>query len=235
MLLDVLVADVGGSCTGRAEEKRISEVVAVAGRRRRSSDRQLVCRDAAGEGRGAEAGDGEEMVALASQLKPDIIIADIAMPKLNGIEATKQIKEKHPEVHILVLTTYDADEWVLDAIRYGADGYMLKDAPRERLLQAIEEVNVGKTPVDSKVAGRLFEQITKIPQKSPTTIGSNLTDREREVLLLISHGKSNAEIAESLFLSEGTVRNYVSSILEKLDVTDRTQAAVIAIRSGLVD
>jgi two-component system NarL family response regulator len=85
------------------------------------------------------------------------------------------------------------------------------------------------------VAGKLFEQITKMPQKSPTTIGSNLTEREHEVLLLISHGKSNAEIAESLFLSEGTVRNYVSSILEKLDVTDRTQAAVIAIRSGLVD
>jgi len=178
---------------------------------------------------------GLEAIDFLEKNEVDVVLMDLKMPILNGIQATKQIKEKHPEVHILVLTTYDADEWVLDAIRYGADGYMLKDAPRERLLQAIEEVNVGKTPVDSKVAGRLFEQITKIPQKSPTTIGSNLTDREREVLLLISHGKSNAEIAESLFLSEGTVRNYVSSILEKLDVTDRTQAAVIAIRSGLVD
>jgi DNA-binding NarL/FixJ family response regulator len=178
---------------------------------------------------------GLEALDFLEKNEVDVVLMDLKMPILNGIQATKQIKEKYPSVHILVLTTYDADQWVLDAIRYGADGYMLKDAPRERLLQAIEEVNMGKTPVDSKVAGKLFEQITKIPQKSPTTIGSNLTEREHEVLLLISHGKSNAEIAESLFLSEGTVRNYVSSILEKLDVTDRTQAAVIAIRSGLVD
>jgi len=178
---------------------------------------------------------GLEALDFLEKNEVDVVLMDLKMPVLNGIQATKQIKEKYPNVHILVLTTYDADQWVLDAIRYGADGYMLKDAPRERLLQAIEEVNMGKTPVDSKVAGKLFEQITKMPQKSPTTIGSNLTEREHEVLLLISHGKSNAEIAESLFLSEGTVRNYVSSILEKLDVTDRTQAAVIAIRSGLVD
>ena len=178
---------------------------------------------------------GLEALDFLEKNEVDVVLMDLKMPILNGIQTTKQIKEKYPSVHILVLTTYDADQWVLDAIRYGADGYMLKDAPRERLLQAIEEVNIGKTPVDSKVAGKLFEQITKIPQKSPTTIGSNLTEREHEVLLLISHGKSNAEIAESLFLSEGTVRNYVSSILEKLDVTDRTQDAVIAIRSGLVD
>ena len=178
---------------------------------------------------------GLEALDFLEKNEVDVVLMDLKMPILNGIQTTKQIKEKYPSVHILVLTTYDADQWVLDAIRYGADGYMLKDAPRERLLQAIEEVNIGKTPVDSKVAGKLFEQITKIPQKSPTTIGSNLTEREHEVLLLISHGKSNAEIAESLFLSEGTVRNYVSSILEKLDVRDRTQAAVIAIRSGLVD
>jgi len=178
---------------------------------------------------------GLEALDFLEKNEVDVVLMDLKMPILNGIQTTKQIKEKYPSVHILVLTTYDADQWVLDAIRYGADGYMLKDAPRERLLQAIEEVNIGKTPVDSKVAGKLFEQITKIPQKSPTTIGSNLTEREHEVLLLISHGKSNAEIAESLFLSEGTVRNYVSSILEKLDVRDRTQAAVIVIRSGLVD
>ena len=165
----------------------------------------------------------------------DVVLMDLKMPIMNGIQATKEIKEKLPDVHILVLTTYDADEWVLDAVRYGADGYLLKDAPRERLLQAIAEVNAGRTPVDSKVAGKLFEQIARTPQKSPTNIGSNLTEREREVLILLSHGKANAEIAESLFLSEGTVRNYVSSILEKLDVADRTQAAVIALRSGLVD
>ncbi|HOJ01586.1 MAG TPA: response regulator transcription factor [Anaerolineaceae bacterium] len=178
---------------------------------------------------------GLEAIEFIEKHPVDVVLMDLKMPILNGIQATKQIKEKFPNVHILVLTTYDADQWVLDAIRYGADGYLLKDAPRERLLQAIEEVNSGRTPVDSKVAGKIFEQISKMPQKSPTTVGSNLTEREREVLMLISHGKSNAEIAESLYLSEGTVRNYVSSILEKLEVTDRTQAAVIAIRSGLVD
>jgi len=178
---------------------------------------------------------GLEAIDFLEKHSVDVVLMDLKMPVLNGILATRQIKEKYPDIHILVLTTYDADQWVLDAIRYGADGYLLKDAPREKLLQAIEEVNAGRTPVDSKVAGKIFEQISKIPQKSPTTIGSNLTDREKEVLMLISHGKSNAEIAEDLFLSEGTVRNYVSSILEKLDVSDRTQAAVIAIRSGLVD
>ncbi|RJQ44315.1 MAG: DNA-binding response regulator [Anaerolineaceae bacterium] len=178
---------------------------------------------------------GLEAIEFLEKHPVDVVLMDLKMPVLNGIQATKQIKEKFPNIHILVLTTYDADQWVLDAIRNGADGYLLKDAPRERLLQAIDEVNSGRTPVDSKVAGKIFEQISKMPQKSPTMVGSNLTDREKEVLMLISHGKSNAEIAENLYLSEGTVRNYVSSILEKLEVTDRTQAAVIAIRSGLVD
>lgn len=181
------------------------------------------------------ANNGLEALEFTQKHEVDVVLMDLKMPIMNGIQATKEIKEKLPDVHILVLTTYDADEWVLDAVRNGADGYLLKDAPRERLLQAIEEVHAGRTPVDSKVAGKLFEQIVRTPQKSPTTIGSNLTEREHEILILLSHGKSNAEIAENLFLSEGTVRNYVSSILEKLDVTDRTQAAVIALRSGLVD
>jgi DNA-binding NarL/FixJ family response regulator len=178
---------------------------------------------------------GLEALEFVQEHAVDVVLMDLKMPIMNGIQATKEIKEKNPAIHILVLTTYDADQWVLDAVRNGADGYLLKDAPRERLLQAIEEVHAGRTPVDSKVAGKLFEQILRTPQKSPTTIGSNLTEREYEILILLSQGKSNAEIAENLFLSEGTVRNYVSSILEKLEVTDRTQAAVIALRSGLVD
>lgn len=178
---------------------------------------------------------GLEALEFIQEHEVDVVLMDLKMPIMNGIQATKEIKEKKPDVHILILTTYDADQWVLDAVRNGADGYLLKDAPRERLLQAIEEVHAGRTPVDSKVAGKIFEQIVRTPQKSPTTIGSNLTEREYEILILLSHGKSNAEIAENLFLSEGTVRNYVSSILEKLEVTDRTQAAVIALRSGLVD
>ncbi len=178
---------------------------------------------------------GLEALDYLQKESVDVVLMDLKMPIMNGIQATRQIKEKFPDVHILVLTTYDADQWVLDAIRYGADGYLLKDAPRERLISAILEVVEGRTPVDSKVAGKIFDQIAKTPSRSPTTIGSDLTPREKEVLQLLSNGHTNAEIAENLFLSEGTVRNYVSSILDKLHVDDRTQAAVIALRSGLVD
>jgi len=178
---------------------------------------------------------GLEAVDYLQKEQVDVVLMDLKMPIMNGIQATRQIKEKFPDVHILVLTTYDADQWVLDAIRYGADGYLLKDAPRERLISAILEVVEGRTPVDSKVAGKIFDQIAKTPSRSPTTIGADLTPREKEVLQLLSNGHTNAEIAENLFLSEGTVRNYVSSILDKLHVDDRTQAAVIALRSGLVD
>ena len=160
---------------------------------------------------------------------------DLKMPIMNGIHATKAIKENHPEVKVLVLTTYDADAWLFDAVRNGADGYLLKDTSREDLIQAISEVTAGKTPVDSKVAGKLFSQINRTGIPGDSTIGSKLSEREKEVLKLISHGRTNAEIAESLYLSEGTIRNYVSSILEKLDVKDRTQAAVLALRHGLVE
>ena len=157
------------------------------------------------------------------------------MPIMNGIHATKAIKEKFPEIKILVLTTYDADAWLFDAIRNGADGYLLKDTSREALVQAIEEIVVGNTPVDSKVAGKLFKQLSKQAMPGDSTLGGNLSDREKEILKLITQGMANAEIAQTLFLSEGTVRNYVSAILEKLEVDDRTQAAVLALRYGLVE
>ena len=178
---------------------------------------------------------GQEAIEFLDKQTVDVVLMDLKMPVLNGIQATKKIKENYPDVHVLVLTTYDADQWVLDAIRNGADGYLLKDATKTRLIHAIQEVNMGKTPIDSKVAGLLFEHVTKTPQRSATMLGKDLSKRENDVLELLAHGKTNAEIAEVLFLSEGTVRNYISAILEKLDVNDRTQAAVIAIRSGLVD
>jgi len=181
------------------------------------------------------ANNGLEALELLAEKKVDVVLMDLKMPVMNGIHATKAIKEKYPEVKVLVLTTYDADAWLFDAVRNGADGYLLKDTSREDLILSIREVTIGKTPVDSKVAGKLFNQISKTGIPGESTIGNNLSEREKEILKLISHGMTNAEIAESLFLSEGTVRNYVSSILKKLDVKDRTQAAVLALRHGLVE
>jgi DNA-binding NarL/FixJ family response regulator len=177
---------------------------------------------------------GLEALDLVEKQKPDVVLLDLKMPVMNGIHAAKAIKERYPQTKVLVLTTYDADAWLFDAIRNGADGYLLKDTSREALIHAIEEVHEGKTPLDSKVAGKLFQQLSKQVLPSETTLGQDLTDREKEILKLVSHGMTNADIAQTLFLSEGTVRNYVSSILEKLDVDDRTQAAVLALRYGLV-
>lgn len=181
------------------------------------------------------ANNGAEAVEFIGNHPVDVALMDLKMPIMNGIHATKAIKEKFPDVKVLVLTTYDADAWLFDAIRNGADGYLLKDTSREALVQAIEEIVSGNTPVDSKVAGKLFHQLAKQAMPGDSTLGQNLSDREREILKLITHGMANAEIAQTLFLSEGTVRNYVSSILEKLEVDDRTQAAVLALRYGLVE
>ena len=178
---------------------------------------------------------GMDALDLIEKVHPDVVLLDLKMPIMNGIHATRAIKEQFEEVKVLILTTYDADTWLFDAIRNGADGYLLKDTSREELINAIEEVAEGKTPLDSKVAGKLFEQISKKIIPAETMLGKDLTDREQEILGLIANGKTNAEIARALFLSEGTVRNYVSSILEKLNVEDRTQAAVLALRYGMVE
>ena len=178
---------------------------------------------------------GLEALDLVEKKNPDVVLLDLKMPVMNGIHAAKAIKDKYPQTKVLVLTTYDADAWLFDAIRNGADGYLLKDTSREALIHAIEEVVEGKTPLDSKVAGKLFQQLSKQVLPGETTLGQDLTDREKEILKLVSQGMTNADIAQTLFLSEGTVRNYVSSILEKLGVDDRTQAAVLALRYGLVE
>ena len=178
---------------------------------------------------------GMDALDLVEKVHPDVVLLDLKMPIMNGIHATRAIKEQFEEVKVLILTTYDADAWLFDAIRNGADGYLLKDTSREELINAIEEVAEGKTPLDSKVAGKLFEQISKKIIPAETMLGKDLTDREQEILGLIANGKTNADIARALFLSEGTVRNYVSSILEKLNVEDRTQAAVLALRYGMVE
>ena len=177
--------------------------------------------------------DGARAVELFERHKPDLVLMDLNMPGVNGIQATRQVRDKHPQARILALTTYDADEWVFDAIRAGAVGYLLKDTPRASLIKAIEGTVNGQTFVDPSIAGKLFTHVAGNQKTYDSTVAADLSSREREVLKFVARGLNNAQIAERLFLSEGTVRNYVSSILAKLGVTDRTQAAVIALRHGL--
>jgi len=181
------------------------------------------------------ASNGLEAVALAEERRPDLVLMDLKMPEMNGIVATQQIRAAHPEIRVLVLTTYDDDEWLYDAIRAGASGYLLKDTPRTDLIRAIKGTVEGDAYVDPAVTARLLASIaqSKPISQQPTQI--NLSDRDREILSLITQGLSNADIAARLYLAEGTVRNYTSAIFAKLGVSDRTQAAIAALRYGLVD
>ena len=180
--------------------------------------------------------DGAEALELIPEAKPSVILMDLKMPGMNGIQATQQISERHPHIRVLVLTTYGADEWVVDAIRSGAAGYLLKGTPRASLIAAIKGTAAGETHVDPAVAGKLFELVAQSRSLTPdTTLIDLLSDRELGVLRLLARGLSNAEIADRLSLSQGTVRNYVSAVLAKLGVADRTQAAVLALRYGLAD
>ena len=177
--------------------------------------------------------DGFEAVELAAKKQPDLILMDLKMPGMNGIEATREIRKKYPDMKILVLTTYDDDEWVFDAIRAGASGYLLKDTPRQKIVEAIRGTMDGKSFVDQAVAGKLLNQVASNQTQPASILKDKLTERELDVLRLLAKGMTNTDIAGTLHLSEGTVRNHVSAILEKLGVSDRTQAAVIAIQHGL--
>jgi DNA-binding NarL/FixJ family response regulator len=181
------------------------------------------------------AGDGAEALELIPTLKPDLVLMDLKMPMMNGVQATRHICQQYPGIKVLVLTTYEADEWVFDAIRSGASGYLLKDTQREGLITAIKDTVAGKTPVDPAVAGKLFNQVVQGAPKPRSVLVDKLNEREKEILRLLAAGLSNADIAERLHFSEGTVRNYVSTIFAKLEVSDRTQAAVFALRYGLAD
>lgn len=182
-----------------------------------------------------QAQDGQEAVDLVAQQQPDLVLMDLKMPKMNGVQATRLIRQRFPAVQVLVLTTYDADEWVFDAVRAGANGYLLKDTPPTQLIAAIRNTVEGKTPVDPSVAGKLFTSFAKQPTPPTTTkLVEELSDREIEVLRLMAEGLTNAEIGAQIHLSEGTIRNYISTILDKLQVKDRTQAVVTAIRYGLI-
>ncbi len=177
--------------------------------------------------------DGAEAVELVEKTGPDLVLMDLKMPGMNGVEATRRIHTAYPEVKVLVLTTFDDDEWVFDAIRAGACGYLLKDTPREKVVQALRGTLAGKSFVDPGVAGKLLDRVATKQEQPESLLTDRLTGREVDVLRLIGRGFSNAEIAARLNLSEGTVRNHVSAIFAKLEISDRTQAAILAIRHGL--
>ncbi|MFZ5808129.1 MAG: response regulator [Chloroflexota bacterium] len=180
--------------------------------------------------------DGDEAVEIVEKTAPDLVLMDLKMPGTNGIQATQAIRRKMPQVKVLVLTTYGDDEWVFDAIRSGADGYLLKGIQREALIRAVKGTLEGQTHVDPAVAGKLFTSVARsAPPDEHSRLSETLSERELEILKRIGRGYSNAEIAEELFLTRGTVRNYVSAILAKLGVEDRTQAAILAIQYGLIE
>ena len=178
---------------------------------------------------------GQDALDLIPKAQPDLILMDLKMPVMNGIIATRKIREKHPEIHVLVLTTYDDDEWIFDAIRAGAAGYLLKDTPPAELIRAIRGTIKGQSFVDPNIAGKILTGFANRTTREKQPTNYNLSEREREILQLLAQGLSNADIAQQLYLTEGTVRNYTSEIFKKLGVNDRTQAAVVALRYGLVN
>jgi len=179
--------------------------------------------------------DGAEALDMVAKKKPDLVLMDLKMPNMNGVVATRKIRETNPDVRVLVLTTYDDDEWVFDAIRGGASGYLLKDTPPHDLIDAIKGTVQGKTFVDPNIAGKVLASVSKRNRVAVPPSHYALSEREGEILKLLAQGLTNADIARQLYLTEGTVRNYTSEIFKKLGVSDRTQAAVTALRMGLVD
>ena len=178
--------------------------------------------------------DGSELLEIISELNPDLVLIDLKMPVMSGILATRKIRQDHPDIHVLVLTTYDDDEWIFDALRAGAEGYLLKDLPPDQLISAIKGTVKGKSYTDPKITGKIIEKAASLPPVRGQKDQFKLSDREMEVLRLIAQGFSNGDIAERLFLSEGTVRNYTRGIFSKLGVSARTQAAITAIKFGLI-
>src|SRR5215469_12219908 len=177
--------------------------------------------------------DGAQALRQVEALHPDVVLMDLKMPGMNGVQATRALRERFPEIAVLVLTTYDDDEWVVDAIRAGAAGYLLKDSGSQEIVAAIEGTAAGRTHVDTAVAAKLLSYVRQGPPPNRALL-ERLTVREREILRLLASGLTNAAIGERLALAEGTVRNHVSLILAKLDVVDRAQATAVAWRSGLV-
>jgi len=184
-----------------------------------------------------EAGNGEEAIKLARSLLPLVVLMDLQMPVLDGVAATRRLHEEQPDCRVIVLTTFDDDEMVFDGLRAGAVGYLLKDAPSEKLAEAIRVAARGETFLQPSVAAKVVAEFARLSRKTVTTANpviEPLSEREIEILRLIAQGASNREIAGTLFLAEGTVKNHVTSILGKLEARDRTQAALKAKDCGLI-
>ena len=184
-----------------------------------------------------EAEDGAQALDLAWRHRPDVVLMDVRMPRLDGVEATRRLVESGSEARVLILTTFDLDEYVYEALRAGASGFLLKDVQPAQLVDAVRVVARGEALLAPTVTRRLLDRFAHAlpgsPEKPPPEL-SSLTEREREVLGLLAGGLSNAELAERLFLSETTVKTHVSSILRKLGLRDRVQAVVLAYQAGLV-
>ena len=184
-----------------------------------------------------EAGNGEEAISLARKLLPSVVLMDLQMPVLDGVAATRRLHQELPDCRVIVLTTFDDDEMVFDGLRAGAIGYLLKDAPSEKLGEAIRSAARGESFLQPSVAAKVvaeFARLTNKPAMNSRALVEPLSDRELEILSLIADGASNREIAGTLFLAEGTVKNHVTNILGKLGVRDRTQAALKARDTGLI-
>jgi DNA-binding NarL/FixJ family response regulator len=182
-----------------------------------------------------EAIDGRDAVEQFGRLDPDVVVMDVRMPSMDGIEATRRLSAVDPSARILILTTFDLDEYVFDALRAGASGFLLKDRPPEELVAAVRVVASGEALLAPSITRRLIEEFASRPESpAPPPELDHLTDREREVLGLMGRGLSNTEIAGLLFVAETTVKTHVGRVLQKLDLRDRAQAVVLAYESGLV-
>lgn len=181
-----------------------------------------------------QAANGEEAIELSLALQPDVVLMDVRMPVMDGIAATEQICRQHPDCHVLMLTTFDDEEYIVDALQVGASGYLLKNIPANDLAQAIQAVHRGIYQLDSAVASKIVGALNTRKDNTSSTSNIDLTAREVDVLRLIAEGATNKEIAEKLFISEGTVKNHISNMLNRLGLRDRTQAAIYARENGLL-
>jgi DNA-binding NarL/FixJ family response regulator len=183
----------------------------------------------------AEAGNGREAVDAAARDHPDVVLMDIRMPKLDGLEAARRILAADAAARVLILTTFDLDEYIYQALRDGASGFVLKDDPPEQLIAAIRTVAAGDALLSPTITKRVIRQFTRIPRPAPPKAFGELTAREQEILRLIAGGLSNEEIAHELYISDTTVKTHVTHILQKLSLRDRVQAVVLAYQTGIFE
>ncbi|MDX9865342.1 MAG: response regulator transcription factor [Anaerolineaceae bacterium] len=180
-----------------------------------------------------EAANSKETMEMVETVKPDIVLLDIRLPGVSGVEVCEEITQKYPDVRVIILTSYAEDEMLFSAIRAGASGYVLKQIGGDGLIRAIEAVGRGEALLDPAVTQRVFQEVRRAVKEEEASAFVNLSQQEKHVLLLVSEGRTNREIAKALYLGEGTVRNYVSSILSKLGVSNRAEAAAYAVEHSL--